>query len=75
MNYIGYSFKNALEMLVAPRISECFGLTWSAFVCYSLPCRMQRHKNLKLFPDEARKYILLATYKKARNTLSRRTKE
>ena len=27
----------ASEMLVAPRISECFGLPWSAFVCYSLP--------------------------------------
>ena len=27
----------ASEMLVAPRISECFGLPWSALVCYSLP--------------------------------------
>ena len=26
----------ALEMLVAPRISECFDLPWSALVCYSL---------------------------------------
>ena len=26
----------APEMLVAPRISECFGLPWSALVCYSL---------------------------------------
>ena len=39
----------ASEMLVARRISECFGLPWSALVCYSLPwsaivclgCRMQ----------------------------------
>ena len=27
----------ASEMLVAPRISECFGLPWSALVCCSLP--------------------------------------
>ena len=27
----------ASEMLVAPRISEFFGLLWSALVCYSLP--------------------------------------
>ena len=27
----------ASEMLVAPRISECFGLAWSALVCYGLP--------------------------------------
>ena len=26
----------ASEMLVAPRISECFGLPWSALFCYSL---------------------------------------
>ena len=26
----------ASEMLVAPRISECFDLPWSALVCYSL---------------------------------------
>ena len=26
----------ASEMLVAPRISKCFGLPWSALVCYSL---------------------------------------
>ena len=26
----------ASEMLVAPRISECFGLPWSALVCCSL---------------------------------------
>ena len=26
----------ASEMLVAPRISECFDLSWSALVCYSL---------------------------------------
>ena len=27
----------ASEMLVAPRISEYFGLPWSALICYSLP--------------------------------------
>ena len=27
----------ASEMLVAPQISEYFGLPWSALVCYSLP--------------------------------------
>ena len=27
---------NASEMLVAPRISECFGLPWSAKVCLGL---------------------------------------
>ena len=27
----------ASEMLVAPRILECFGLPWSTLVCYSLP--------------------------------------
>ena len=27
----------ASEILVAPRISECFGVPWSALVCYSLP--------------------------------------
>ena len=29
-------FKNASETLTAPRISKCFGLPWSAFVCYIL---------------------------------------
>ena len=32
-----YTAIKASEMLVAPRISECFGLPWSALVCYSLP--------------------------------------
>ena len=36
ISYIFQLQKKASEILVAPRISECFGLPWSALVCYSL---------------------------------------
>ena len=29
--------RNASDMLVAPRISECFGMPWSDLVSYTLP--------------------------------------